>query len=231
MPLLPPSVAPVDPSDGGGRADHRDVAETGVDTTSGDDTTPALTWAMIQSNTSAEVVAPRCDSMLLTWARSADAQYGAHSAVRAIQLIGLAPAIVMRTLASSCASFVTPPEQSLTKKTSKPSLRAARTDWTRHTSVTSPAITSFLRPVASTAARTSGCDQACDEGRPIGVLPGKASVISLKRGWTHTLSWAPTVVSNVATPNAFATCERAATLLTKRPRSIERTLMATAGWW
>src|SRR6267143_2431843 len=147
------------------------------------------------------------------------------------QLIGLAPAIVMRTLASSCASFVTPPEQSLTKKTSYPSLRAARTDWVRQTSVTRPAMTSFLRPVASTAARTSGCDQACDDGRSIGVMSGKASVISLKRGSTRTLPCAPTVVSTVGTPNAFATCARAATLLTSRPRSMECTLMATAGWW
>jgi hypothetical protein len=70
---------------------------------------------MIQSTNSAELVPPRRESMLLTDARSGDAQYGAHSPLRAIQLIGLAPAIVMRTLASSCASFVTPPEQSLTK--------------------------------------------------------------------------------------------------------------------
>src|SRR5882762_1723134 len=210
---------------------HRDPAGTESARIPGSFTTPAVTWAMIQSVTTAALVPPRCESIWLTRARSGDAQYGAHSPVRAYQLIGLAPAIVMRTLASSCASFVTPPEQSLTKKTSKPSLRAARTDWTRHTSVTRPAITSFLRPVASTAARTSGCDQACDEGRSIGVLSGKASVISLKRGSTSTLPWAPTVVSTVGTPNAFATCERAATLLTRRPRSMERTLMATAGWW
>ena len=66
---------------------------------------------MIQSNSSAELVPARFESMALTMARSGDAQYGAHSAVRAIQLIGLAPAIVIRTLASSCASFVMPPEQ------------------------------------------------------------------------------------------------------------------------
>src|SRR6267378_1087017 len=92
-------------------------------------------------------------------------------------------------------------------------------------------MTSFLRPVASTAARTSGCDQACDDGRSIGVLSGKASLISLKIGSTRTLHSAPTVVSTVGTPNAFATCARAATLLTSRPRSMECTLMATAGWW
>src|SRR5882672_1312799 len=77
-------------------------------------TTPAVTWAMIQSVTTAALVPPRCESISLTRARSGDAQYGAHSPVKAYQLIGLAPAIVMRTLASSCASFVTPPEQSLT---------------------------------------------------------------------------------------------------------------------
>src|SRR6266850_8496111 len=195
---------------------HRDPAGTGSARIPGSFTTPAVTWAMIQSVTTAALVPPRCESIWLTRARSGDAQYGAHSPVRAYQLIGLAPAIVMRTLASSCASFVTPPEQSLTKKTSYPSLRAASTDWTRQTSVTRPAMINFLRPVASTAARTSGCDQAFDDGRSIGVMSGKTSLISLKMGSTRTLPCAPTVVSTVGTPRSFATCARPATLFIRR---------------
>jgi hypothetical protein len=44
------------------------------------------------------------------------------------------------------------------------------------------AMTSFLRPVASTAARKVGCDQANVDVRSIGVISGKMSPISLKMG-------------------------------------------------
>jgi hypothetical protein len=74
-----------------------------------------VTGAVIQSTNSATLLSPGCELMLLIAARSGDVQYGAHSPVSAIRLIGLAPAIVIRTFASSCASCVTPDEQSLTK--------------------------------------------------------------------------------------------------------------------
>src|ERR1700730_1271200 len=150
-------------------------------------------------------------------AASGDAQYGAHSAVTAAQVIGLAPAIVMRTLADSCASVLTPPEQAGTKETSNPSLMAERGDWAGHPSVVRPAMISFLRPVASTAARTSGCDQAFDDGRSIGVTSGNTSLISLKMGSTSTLPCAPMVVSTVGTPRSFAARARPATLSISRP--------------
>ena len=63
-------------------------------------------------------------------------------------------------------------------------------------------MTSFVRPVASTAARTSGCDQACDEGRSITAASGKASVISLKMGSTRTLVYAAMVVSTPSSATA-----------------------------
>ena len=48
-------------------------------------------------------------------ALSGDITSGVHSLMTANQLIGFAPATVIRTFASSCASCVTPAEQSLTK--------------------------------------------------------------------------------------------------------------------
>ncbi len=89
---------------------------------------------------------------------------------------------------------------------------------------------SFLRPVASIAARTFGCDHACVDVRSIGVMSGKSSPISLKMGSTRTLPSAPTVVSTTGTPKSRAHCPSAATLLIKSVRSIDVTAKATIGW-
>jgi hypothetical protein len=96
---------------------------------------------------------------------------------------------------------------------------------------------SFLRPVASTAARTSGCAQEFDDGRSIGVISGKTSLISLKIGSLRTLPRAPTVVRIVGTPRSFATrtsprrtagtsmsaCRTAATTISTRASSSGKT--------
>src|SRR5258707_15863070 len=84
-----------------------------------------------------------------------------------------------------------------------------------------PAMISFLRPVASIAARNFGSVQACVVVRSIGVISGKMAWISLKMGSTRTLPFAPIVLSTVGTPKAFAAAERPLTLLTSIVLSME----------
>ena len=79
----------------------------------------------------------------------------------------------------------------------------------------------FLRPVASIAARNSGCDQAWVEVRSIGVTSGNTSVISLNSGSARMLPFAPIVVRMVGTPRFLAAWARPATLLIITVGSID----------
>jgi hypothetical protein len=62
------------------------------------------------------------------------------------------------------------------------------------------------------AARNFGSDHACVVVRSIGVISGKASLISLKMGSTRTLPLAPIVLRTVGTPRAFVARAKPATL-------------------
>src|SRR5438445_751173 len=74
----------------------------------------------------------------------------------ATQLMGVAPAWRRRFLASSWASVLIPPEQSLTKKTRYPAAIAETAVCARQTSVQRPAISNVRRPVASTEIHLGG---------------------------------------------------------------------------
>jgi hypothetical protein len=145
----------------------------------------------------------------------------------AIQLIGVAPACTSRVLASSWASTLIPPEQSLMKKTRYPSASAEIAVWARQTSVQRPAISNVRRPVASTAPRMSS--QAFVDTRSIGVTSGMASARPLIGGSLSAPPSAPTVVRIVGTSRALALAARPARLLTSSPASIDLTENATHG--
>jgi hypothetical protein len=66
----------------------------------------------------------------------------------------------MRCSAASCACVLVPPAASATAKTSKPARRVSNAGKARQTSVNKAPVTSFLRPVASTAATKSASSHA-----------------------------------------------------------------------
>src|SRR6185503_4576406 len=147
----------------------------------------------------------------------------------ATQLMGVAPACTSRVLASSWASALIPPEQSLMKKTRYPSAIAETAVWARQTSVHRPAISKVRRPVASTAGRMSS--QALVDTRSIGVTSGRTSVMPLISGSLRPPPSAPTVVRMIGTSRALALAAMPARLLTSSPASIDLTENATHGWW
>src|ERR1700750_2722228 len=147
----------------------------------------------------------------------------------ATQLMGVAPACTSRVLASSWASALIPPEQSLMKKTRYPSAIAETAVWARQTSVHRPAISKVCRPVAATAGRMSA--QALVDTRSIGVTSGRTSAMPLISGSLRPPPAAPTVVRMIGTSRALALAAMPARLVTSSPASIDLTENATHGWW
>src|SRR5471032_3664205 len=76
------------------------------------------------------------------------------------QLTSCAPAADMRAQAACCTVSLNVPEASVTTNTSNPSASADSVGKVTHTSVTTPAMISCLRPVAFTALTKSALSQA-----------------------------------------------------------------------
>src|SRR5258708_15881382 len=100
------------------------------------------------SQANATPLPPPCSVKILAASASVDsrAQSRCHSPLRAIQVIGTAPACTIRRTAMSCASTDTPPDASATIYTSYPSPSACMLGIARHISGQTASKTSCPRP-------------------------------------------------------------------------------------
>ena len=142
---------------------------------------------------------------------------------------GHGAACSMRRMAAAWAVGLVPPEASSTAYTSYPASRALIAGKARQTSVHRAAMTSFVRPVFSTAATNAASSHEFMLERSMGSWPGKRS-----RSWGHMgpeKLLVSTVVRMVGTWKIFAALASSSVLFTRACRSMLATPNVIWGWW
>ncbi|MNP35054.1 hypothetical protein D3C76_1283700 [compost metagenome] len=115
----------------------------------------------------------------------------------------------MRTHAACCTVSLKVPEASVTTNTSKPSASADKVGKATHTSVTTPAMISCLRPVALIALTKSSLSQAL-------IWPGRAMY-----GASGNISFSS------GTSGPFGPCSKLVVRMVGRPKNLARSPRAS----
>src|SRR6476620_6176858 len=115
------------------------------------------------------------------------------------------------------------------KYTSYPSATAHIAAYVRETEVVMPAITSVLRPVASTASTTAASSHALMTLRSIGSVSGSSCVSAAMVGRLSPIA-TPTVLTTTGTPSSLAAAASDRTLPTTAAWSASGTSANTLSW-
>ena len=157
-------------------------------------------------------------------------QSACSMAATTAQFTATAPAWVSRMQVVSCDTASQQPLASYTAQTSWPRLSADTTGRYRHTSAVTPAMMSFLRPVASTVRANAGSSKASiGPGRWTTGASGNMARSSGMMGPFGPSTWEP--VSTVGSRCALAVLARARTLERNWSSRMSCTPSMVPVWW